>query len=260
MLAKRIIPCLDIKGGRVVKGVQFAGHRDAGDPVELAKRYNAEGADELVFYDITASADRRDTLVELVRRIAREIFIPFTVGGGIRTVEDMRAMLRAGADKISINTAALQRPDLINEGAAMFGSQCIVVGVDSMNIRGRDTVYSHTGRAETTNATGRDTREWIQEAQARGAGEIVLNAMNQDGMKQGYDLQLLSMVNHGLHIPLVASGGAGQLQDFVDVFTEGGADAALASSVFHFGDTSIKQVKIRMSASGIPVRSRYEST
>ena len=255
MLAKRIIPCLDIKDGRVVKGVKFAHHRDAGDAVELAKKYSAAGADELVFYDITASADRRNTMLDLVRQIAREIFIPFTVGGGIRSVEDMRAILRAGADKVSINTAALENPDLIDQGAAIFGSQCIVIGVDSMHSNGRDGVYSHTGRAETRQSTGRDTQAWIQEAQARGAGEIVLNAMNTDGMMEGYDLRLLQKVNEGLNIPLVASGGAGKLQDFAEVFSQGNADAALASSVFHFGKMSIHDVKTYLRASGIAVRS-----
>lgn len=255
MLAKRIIPCLDIKDGRVVKGVQFSGHRDAGDAVELAKKYAAEGADELVFYDITASADRRDTMIGLVRKIAKEIVIPFTVGGGIRSIEDMQAMLRAGADKISINTAALENPNLINEGAMMFGSQCIVVGVDSMHATGQDTIYSHTGRDETRTSTGRDTFVWIREVQERGAGEIVLNAMNTDGMKAGYDLRLLQKINAGLHIPLVASGGAGKLRDFAEVFEQGGADAALASSVFHYGELSIPEVKVYLRASGIAVRS-----
>ncbi len=255
MLAKRIIPCLDIRDGRVVKGVQFDGHRDAGDAVELAKKYAAEGADELVFYDITASADRRATMISLVREIAREIFIPLTVGGGIRTIADMQAILRAGADKVSINTAALENPDLINEGAAMFGAQCIVVGIDSMQKDGRDMVYSHTGRVETMKNTGRDTLDWVREVQDRGAGEIVLNTMNTDGMKQGYDLRLQRSLNGFLRIPVVASGGAGKLQDFADVLAPGVADAALASSVFHFGELSIPEVKAYLRTAGVAVRS-----
>lgn len=254
MLAKRIIPCLDIMNGRVVKGVQFADHRDAGDPVELAKKYAAEGADELVFYDITASADNRGTLIELVKKIAKELFIPFTVGGGIRTIEDMRAVLLAGADKVSINTAALENPDLINQGAAMFGSQCIVVGIDSMRVDGKDEVYSRTGRVETRNNTGRDTLAWIKEVEKRGAGEITLNSMNTDGIKGGYDIRLLQQIQQFLRIPLVASGGAGKLEDFVEVFDKGKADAALASSIFHFGDIGIKEVKTYLKAAGVEIR------
>ena len=254
MLAKRVIPCLDIKDGRVVKGVQFADHRDAGDPVSLAKKYAADGADELVFYDITASADRRGILIELVKQIAKEIFIPFTVGGGLRTVEDMRAILLAGADKVSINTAALENPDLISQGAAMFGSQCIVVGIDSMSSGGEDRVYSHTGRAETRTDSGWQTLDWVKEAERRGAGEITLNTMNTDGTKAGYDIRLLHKVNQRLGIPLVASGGAGQLQDFIEVFNKGGVDAALAASVFHFGDIGVHEVKEAMLAANLAVR------
>jgi imidazole glycerol-phosphate synthase subunit HisF len=258
MLAKRIIPCLDILDGRVVKGVRFAGHRDAGDAVELAKKYAAEGADELVFYDITASADDRNTTIDLVRQIAREIFIPFTVGGGIKSVADMRALLLAGADKVSLNTAALENPGLINEGAAIFGSQSIVVGIDSMHANGRDTVFSHTGRVETRKSTGVDTLSWIEEAQDRGAGEIVLNTMNTDGVRDGYDLRMMKKVNAQLRIPLVASGGAGSLNDFAAVLAPGYADAALASSVFHFGALSIAEVKLYLASSGMAVRSPYE--
>lgn len=254
MLAKRIIPCLDIRDGRVVKGIKFANHRDAGDPIALAKRYTREGADELVFYDITASADRRNIILSLVREIAKEIFIPFTVGGGIRTVEDMRAILLAGADKVSINTAALENPDLINQGAGIFGSQCIVVGVDSLFMEGTDWVYSHTGKAETRKHTGRETIQWIKEAQLRGAGEITINSMNADGTKQGYDLRLLKLINADLHIPLVASGGAGKLEDFSDAFLTGEADAALAASLFHFGELHIKDVKDYLQTVHIPVR------
>ncbi len=254
MLAKRIIPCLDIKDGRVVKGVQFSDHRDAGDPVNQAKKYAADGADELVFYDITASADRRNIMIELVRRIAKEIFVPFTVGGGIRSVEDIREILMAGADKVSINTAALENPDLINQGAAMFGSQCIVVGVDSMQTSGKEKVYSHTGRSETRTDTGRETLAWVKEAEQRGAGEITLNTMNTDGTKQGYDVRLLQNVHNSLGIPLVASGGAGQVQDFIDVFEKDAADAALAASVFHFGEISVSEVKRAMQTANLPVR------
>jgi imidazole glycerol-phosphate synthase subunit HisF len=254
MLAKRIIPCLDIDAGRVVKGVRFTDHRDAGNPVELAKRYAAAGADELVFYDITASADNRGIMIDLVRAIAKEIFIPFTVGGGIRTLDDMHAILRAGADKVSINTAALNDPGLINQAATVFGSQCIVVGVDSMRQDGTDIVYSHTGRNETRKDAGRGTLDWIKEAERRGAGEITLNTMNTDGTKQGYDLRLLQEVSKFLRIPLIASGGAGSLQDFTDVFTKGHADAALAASVFHFGELTIPDVKAHLRAADIPVR------
>ncbi len=250
MLAKRIIPCLDIKDGRVVKGVQFADHKDAGDPVELAKQYAADGADELVFYDITASADNRDTLIELVKRVGKEIFIPFTVGGGIRTLEDMRAVLLAGADKVSINTAALQNPDLINQGAKMFGSQCIVVGIDSKD----DRVYSHTGRASTTQDTGWKTVDWVREVEKRGAGEITLNAMNADGTKAGYDITLLKELNSFLKISLIASGGAGTMQDFADVFIQANVDAALAASVFHYGEISISELKEYLSSQGIEMR------
>lgn len=254
MLAKRIIPCLDIKDGRVVKGIQFTDHRDAGDPVILAKRYAKEGADELVFYDITASADKRNIMIELVRKIAKEIFIPFTVGGGIRTVEDIRAALLAGADKVSINTAALENPDLINQGSKMFGSQCIVIGVDSMYADGKDFVYSYTGKLETRKYTGRDTISWIKEAEQRGAGEITLNSMNTDGTKEGYDIRLLKKINGFLQIPLVASGGAGKLKDFSDAFLIGEADAALAASLFHFDELKIKEVKDYLEKSNVPVR------
>jgi len=254
MLAKRIIPCLDIKDGRVVKGIQFTDHRDAGDPVALAKRYAKEGADELVFYDITASADNRNILTELVRKIAKEIFIPFTVGGGIRTIEDIRNILLAGADKVSINTAALENPDIIDQGSKKFGSQCIVVGVDSMYTNGKDVVYSYTGKLETRKYTGRDTISWIKEAEQRGAGEITLNSMNADGTKKGYDIRLLKKINGFTQIPLVASGGAGQLKDFADAFLLGEADAALAASLFHFGELKINTVKDYLEKSNIPVR------
>lgn len=254
MLAKRIIPCLDILDGRVVKGINFANHVDAGDPIKLAKKYATDGADELVFYDITASSDKRNIMIDLVKQISKEIFIPFTVGGGIRTVEDMRKVLLAGADKVSINTAALENPELINTGAKIFGSQCIVVGIDSMNEKGSDIVYCNTGRKETRKFTGKKTIDWLKEVQGRGAGEIVLNSMNADGTKKGYDIKLLKKVNSFLKIPLVASGGAGKLEDFSAVFEKGNVDAALAASLFHFGELEIKDVKKYLQKKNIPMR------
>lgn len=254
MLAKRIIPCLDIRDGRVVKGVRFTNHIDAGDPIELAKKYAEEGADELVFYDISASAEKRNITIELVKKIAKEIFIPFTVGGGIRTIGDMRSILLAGADKVSINTAALENPELINQGSKIFGAQCIVVGVDSMYANRNDIVYSYTGNIETRKFTGIDTVSWIKEIQKRGAGEITLNSMNADGTKKGYDLRLLKKINTFLHIPLVASGGAGKLQDFSDVFQQDAADAVLAASLFHFGELNIQQIKDYLGKINIQVR------
>ncbi len=254
MLAKRIIPCLDILDGRVVKGVKFDNHIEAGDPIKLAKQYYEEGADELIFYDIVASSDKRNIMIGLVKQIAKEIFIPFTVGGGIRTVEDMRSILLAGADKVSINTAALENPDLINEGANMFGSQCIVIGIDSMIEIGSDYVYSNTGRTDARIKTGRKTNNWIKEVQTRGAGEIVLNSMDADGTKQGYNLRLLKKVNSFLKVPLVASGGAGDMEDFFNVFEQNAADAALAASLFHFGEFKIKEVKEYLQSKQIPMR------
>lgn len=254
MLAKRIIPCLDIKDGQVVKGIKFSNHREAGNPVKLAQKYESDGADELVFYDITASADRRNIMIDLVRKIAKNISIPFTVGGGIRTTEDMQTILQAGADKVSINTSALENPDLINQGSKMFGAQCIVVGVDSMYENGTDMVYSYTGKAETRKFTGRDTCAWIKEVEQRGAGEITLNSMNTDGTKNGYDIRLLKEINTFLQIPLVASGGAGNLEDFSALFQQDAADAALAASVFHFNELTIKQVKNYLNKLQISVR------
>lgn len=254
MLAKRIIACLDISEGRVVKGVKFTQHRDAGDAVELAKKYARDGVDELVFYDITASADNRGIMLDLVRHIAAEIFIPFTVGGGIRTIEDIRAVLLAGADKVSLNSAALANPDLINQSAEIFGSQCIVVGVDVRAENGGHVVYTHTGRDETRKAAGRDALQWISEAQDRGAGEITANVMDADGTKAGYDIEFLRSANQQLTIPLVASGGAGSVQDFVDLFHRDAADAALAASVFHFGELTVAQVKEKLAAEKIAVR------
>jgi cyclase len=243
MLAKRIIPCLDVDNGRVVKGVRFVSLVDAGDPVEQAKRYDAEGADELTFLDITASSDRRDIVVNLVRRVADEVFIPFTVGGGLRTVEDIRAILRAGADKVTLNTAALEKPQLISECAETFGSQCIVVAVDARrrqnsNQKGWD-VYTHGGRVNA----GLDALEWVTRAQGLGAGEILLTSMDCDGTKNGFDIELTRSVADAVKIPVIASGGAGKLEHFHEALTTGGASAVLAASLFHFGELSIAQVK-----------------
>ena len=251
-LSARIIPCLDVNNGRVVKGVEFVELRDAGDPVEMAAFYNREGADELVFLDITASSDNRETMLDVVRETADQVFIPLTVGGGVRTVDDMRALLGAGADKVSINTAALANPDLINEGAAQFGSQCIVVAIDARQVPGeqRWEVYTHGGRTPT----GKDVGEWAREAEQRGAGEILLTSMNRDGTKQGYDLPLLEVVSAAVNIPIIASGGAGTLQHFQDALLPGRADAVLAASLFHFGTLRIHDVKQYLHEQGIPVR------
>jgi cyclase len=252
MLAKRIIPCLDVKDGRTVKGIRFGSLVDAGDPVEQAKRYDAEGADELTFLDITASSDKRQIVAELVRRVADEVFIPFTVGGGLRSVEDVRAVLRAGADKVSLNTAAIERPELIQECAEMFGSQCIVVAVDakrSVTKNGWD-VFTHGGRQNR----GMDAVEWIVRAQKLGAGEILLTSMDRDGTRDGYDLELLRVVTEAVKIPVIASGGAGKLSDFRDAFLEGGASAVLAASLFHFGEVSIGSLKDYLTESNVLVR------
>ncbi len=251
MLAKRIIPCLDVKDGRVVKGVNFVNLRDAGDPVEQAQVYDAEGADELVFLDITASHERRDIVIDMVRRVADTVFIPFTVGGGIRTVEDMSALLHAGADKISINSAALRNPDLITEGAKRFGSQCIVVAIDARREPdGRWQVYINGGRIPF----GRDAVEWAKEAEDRGAGEILLTSMDADGTKAGYDIPLTRAVAEAVSIPVIASGGAGALEHFYQALTEGGAEAALAASLFHYRELSIAEVKRYLAERGVPVR------
>ncbi len=251
MLAKRIIPCLDVKDGRVVKGVNFLNLRDAGDPVEQAQVYDAEGADELVFLDITASHERRDIVIDMVQRVADTVFIPFTVGGGIRTVEDMSALLHAGADKVSINSAALRNPDLIGEGAERFGSQCIVVAIDARKEPdGHWQVYINGGRIPF----GRDAIEWAKEAEARGAGEILLTSMDTDGTKAGYDIPLTRAIAQAVSIPVVASGGAGALSHFYDVLTIGGAEAALAASLFHYRELSIAQVKRYLAERGVPVR------
>lgn len=251
MLTKRIIPCLDVDGGRVVKGIQFVGLRDAGDPAELAEYYNAEGADEIVFLDITASSDSRQTMVDVVERTADRVFIPLTVGGGIRSVENMHRLLRSGADKISLNTAAVQRPELITEGAARFGVQCIVVAIDARRLGpGRWEVFTHGGRR----GTGRDVVAWAQEAERRGAGEILLTSMDEDGRKDGFDVSLTAAVSDAVGIPVIASGGGGVASHFADVLSEGKADAALAASIFHFRETSIVDLKRKLAEAGLPMR------
>jgi imidazole glycerol-phosphate synthase subunit HisF len=246
----RIIPCLDVDAGRVVKGVNFQNLRDAGDPVELAARYDREGADELVFYDITASAEGRDTMIEVVSRTAEEVFIPLTVGGGVRTLQDARGLLRVGADKVSVNSAAVARPELIDEIADTFGAQCVVVGMDVRRRSGGFEVYTHGGRT----ATGVDAIEWAVECERRGAGEIVLNSMDRDGTREGYDLELTRWVVDLLGIPVVASGGVGRLEHLVEGALEGGADAVLAASIFHYGEATVAEAKAVMQSAGVPVR------
>lgn len=249
---RRIIPCLDVTDGRVVKGIEFLNLRDAGDPVELAAHYNAEGADELVFLDITASSDSRRTMVDVVERTADQLFMPLTVGGGVRDVTDMRELLSAGADKVSINTAAIQRPRLISEGAEIFGRQCIVVAVDARRrpVGSGWGVYTHGGRKET----GLDAVAWIVEAAERGAGEILLTSMDRDGTRDGYDLELLEAVAAAVNIPVIASGGAGTLEHLAEALMPGRADAVLAASIFHFGEYRIAQARAHLAARGIPVR------
>jgi len=251
MHTKRIIPCLDVKDGRVVKGTNFVGLRDAGDPVELASIYDKELADELIFLDITASSDERNTMVEMVEKTASHIFIPFTVGGGIRTVEDIRKMLKAGADKVSLNTAAIKNPSLIAEGAKRYGSQCIVLAVDARR-SGVDKweVYINGGRTPT----GLDVLEWVKQATNLGAGEILLTSMDSDGVKDGYDIPLTRAVSEAVNVPVIASGGAGELKHFYEVLTLGKADAVLAASVFHFGQLTVGQVKEYLKSRGIEVR------
>jgi imidazole glycerol-phosphate synthase subunit HisF len=252
MRVARVIPCLDVTSGRVVKGVTFVGLRDAGDPVELAARYDVEGADELVFLDITASSDGRDTMVEVVARTADEVFIPFTVGGGIRSVEDARRMLRAGADKVSVNTSAVQRPELIREISVEFGAQCVVCAIDARwRPPGRSwEVHVHGGRTPT----GLDVLAWAELAERLGAGEILVTSMDRDGTKEGYDLELTRAVADATGIPVVASGGVGTLQHLVDGVVDGGADALLAASIFHFGEQTIADAKRALTAAGITVR------
>ena len=251
MRTARIIPCLDVDAGRVVKGVNFVDLVDAGDPVELARRYDAEGADEVVFLDITASSDRRDTILEVARHTAEEVFIPFTIGGGIRSVDDARALLRAGADKVGINTAAVERPELITEIAAEFGDQCVVVAIDAR--RGDDPrfeVFTHGGRTPT----GVDAVEWARDACARGAGEILLTSMDRDGTRDGFDIELTRAVTDACDVPVIASGGVGELDHLAEGITEGGADAVLAASIFHFGEHTVGEAKDHMAARGITVR------
>jgi len=250
-LTHRVIPCLDVTGGRVVKGVEFVNLRDAGDPVEMAAVYNREGADELVFLDITASSDSRSTMIDVVRRTANQLFIPLTVGGGIRSVEDIRGLLSAGADKISINTAALARPELISEGADIFGTQCITVAIDARQAPASNwEVYTHGGRRPT----GIDVVEWAANVARLGAGEILLTSMDRDGTLAGYDLSLLEAVSAAVNIPVIASGGAGTLSHFAEALQPGRADAVLAASLFHFGAMRIAEVKSYLHDQGLPVR------
>ncbi|WP_299546085.1 imidazole glycerol phosphate synthase subunit HisF [uncultured Helicobacter sp.] len=252
-LAKRIIPCLDIKDGRVVKGVNFVGLQDAGDPIEVAKRYNDEGADEIVFLDITATFEARKTMTQVVEKVAKEVFIPLTVGGGISNLEQMYALLNAGCDKISLNSAAINNPNLITQGAKRFGSQCIVIAMDTRwNPKlhnGAWEIYTHGGR----NPTGIDLLEWAKEVCDRGAGEILLTSMDCDGTKNGYDLKQLQVVSSSVQIPLIASGGAGSMEHILQAF-ENGADAALAASIFHYQEISIKELKAFLKANGIAIR------
>jgi cyclase len=251
MLTKRVIPCLDVKDGRVVKGVNFVALRDAGDPVEQARFYDAEGADELCFLDITASSDNRDIILDVVRATAEQCFMPLTVGGGVRRAEDVRRLLLAGADKVSVNTAAVERPELIAEGARRFGSQCIVVAIDARrNGAGGFEVVTHGGRR----GTGLDTIEWARRAVALGAGEILLTSMDRDGTGQGFDLELTHQVSDAVGVPVIASGGVGNLDHLVEGVREGRADAVLAASIFHFGTYRIRDAKAHMAAAGVPVR------
>ena len=251
MYAKRIIPCLDVDRGRVVKGTSFVDLRDAGDPVEAAEAYNRQGADELVLLDITASAEERGTMLRIVQEVASRIFIPFTVGGGIRTVEDFTKLLRAGADKVSVNSAALKNPALLREAAEKFGSQCVVCAIDAKRRpEGGWTVYLNGGRVDT----GRDALAWAVEAERLGAGEILLASMDCDGVKQGYGLELTRAVSERVQIPVIASGGAGTMEHFYDAFTRGKADAVLAASLFHFGEIAIPELKGYLASRGIPVR------
>lgn len=254
MLTKRIIPCLDVANGRVVKGVQFLGLRDAGDPVEVARRYDAEGADEIVFLDIQASTDNRDTMLEVVRHTAEQVFMPLCVGGGIRTLEDIRRLLSAGTDKVSINTPAIQDPGFVDRAASRFGSQCIVVAVDAKKQPdGRYIVKSHGGR-DGGRATELEPVAWAQEVERRGAGEILLTCMDQDGTKSGYDIEMTRRVADAVGIPVIASGGAGTLEHLREALCEGGADAALAASIFHYREFTIQQAKDYLAAHGVLVR------
>ncbi|MFZ5506399.1 MAG: imidazole glycerol phosphate synthase subunit HisF [Pseudomonadota bacterium] len=255
MLAKRIIPCLDVNAGRVVKGVNFVSLKDAGDPVEIARRYDEQGADELTFLDITASSDARDIILHVVEQVAEQVFIPLTVGGGVRAVEDVRRLLNAGADKVSMNTAAIKDPELVARASGKVGSQCIVVAIDAKRVDDRDgqprwEVFTHGGR----NPTGLDAVEWAQKVEALGAGEILLTSMDRDGTKNGFDLALTRAVSDAVRIPVIASGGVGNLDHLVDGVVEGGADAVLAASIFHFGQHTVREAKERMRERGIEVR------
>ena len=250
MLNKRIIPCLDVKDGRVVKGINFVKLRDAGDPVNVAKAYDEQGADEIVYLDITASHEKRKVFLDVVRSTAEQVFMPLTVGGGINSVEDIRDLLNAGADKVSINTAAVKTPQLITQGARKFGSQCIVVAIDARKTKDHWEVYTHGGR----NASGKDAVEWAKEVEKLGAGEILLTSMDADGTKDGYDLALTKAICQSVNIPVIASGGAGKLEHFFDVLSKVGADAALAASVFHYGEITIPEVKQYLKEKKVNVR------
>ena len=250
-ILRRVIPCLDVDQGRVVKGTNFVDIRDAGDPVELAERYDAEGADELVFLDITASHEKRDTITELARRTADNVFIPFTIGGGIRSVEDAQAVLDAGADKVSVNSSALERPELISELAAVFGAQCVVIAIDAKRANGDYDVYVQGGRKRVE---GREAVAWAREATERGAGEVLLTSMDRDGTNDGYELELTRAVADAVPVPVIASGGAGELRHLSEGITEGHADAVLCASIFHYGQHTVAEAKARMAAAGIPVR------
>ncbi len=252
MLTKRIIPCLDVNNGRVVKGINFVNLKDAGDPVSVGEAYSKAGADELVFLDITASNERRATVADMVREVAKKVFIPFTVGGGIRTVDDVRAILREGADKVAVNSAAIDRPELIREAAEKFGSQCVVLAIDAKRREGGDgwSVYKFGGRIDM----GLDAVEWAKKGVELGAGEVLLTSMDCDGTKNGYDIELTRAVADAVSVPVIASGGAGELPHFYDALTEGGADAALAASLFHYKELEINQVKEYLSGKGVPVR------
>jgi cyclase len=251
MALARVIPCLDVDAGRVVKGTNFVGLRDAGDPVELAARYDAEGADEVVFLDITATHERRETIVELARRAADHVFIPFVIGGGIRSVQDAQAVLDAGADKVSVNSAALERPALIGELAEVFGSQCVVIAIDAKRANGGWDVYTHGGRRP---AAGREAVAWAREAVELGAGEVLLTSMDRDGTTLGYELELTRAVSDAVTVPVVASGGAGELHHLSEAILEGRADAVLCASIFHYGSYSVREAKEHLRGSGIPVR------
>jgi cyclase len=251
VLTKRIIPCLDVTAGRVVKGINFVGLRDAGDPVEIARRYDEQGADELTFLDITATSDGRDLLLPIIEAVAAQVFIPLTVGGGVRAVGDVRRLLNAGADKVSMNSSAVANPDLVSDAAAHYGSQCIVVAIDAKRVAdNRWEVFTHGGRT----ATGLDVVEWASEVSRRGAGEILLTSMNQDGTQDGFDLALTAAVSKSVPVPVIASGGVGNLQHLVDGITKGRADAVLAASIFHYGTYTVRQAKEFMAAQGIAVR------